>query len=127
MSNSDKAEPQTKNIDKHKSSGSAEPSQDSGTGSRADSGPAPLPNSLPAPPPVSLSPSHSASSIQSETEFSQQKGKYLSLNLTTIHRLFSFGLDNDQPETTGTSPIGTMNHDLQELQDIVKDHYVVEN
>ena len=64
MSNLDKAKTQTKNIDKHKSSDSAEPqSQDIGAGSCADSDTAPLPNSLPAPLPVSLSPSYLASSI----------------------------------------------------------------
>ena len=39
--------------------------------------------------------------------------------------IYSFGLDNDQPETTGISSSGTENHE-QKL-DIVKDYYVVEN
>ena len=73
-SDSDKNKSQIKNIDKHKSSDSAEPqSQDIGAGSRAGSDPVPLPNSLQAPPQVS---SHSPSSIQSGTEPPQQKGNF---------------------------------------------------
>ena len=82
VSNSDKVESQAKNTDKCKSSDSAEPSQDSGAGSRADSDPAHLTNSLPV--------SHSAFSIQSETVFQQPKlkGTFLTHNVIYVVVLF---------------------------------------
>ena len=39
--------------------------------------------------------------------------------------LYSFGLGNDQPETTGASANGTVNHEQDQLN-IVKDYFVVE-
>ena len=107
-------ENKTSNSDKDESQvNSAEPSQDSGAGLHADSDPAPLPVSL----------SHSPSSIQSGTESSQQKGTCVHAIILTDKTVYYFDLDNDQPETTGTSSNGTVDH--QEL-DIVKDYFVVE-